>query len=80
MELIVAVDKNWGIGKGNDLLCHLPGDLKHVKELTMGHTLILGKENARSRFPAEIRSPEGATSFSLSPTSDRQARDRGSQR
>lgn len=48
MELIVAVDKNWGIGKGNDLLCHIPGDLKHVKELTMGHTLILGKKTLDS--------------------------------
>lgn len=48
MELIVAVDKNWGIGKGNDLLCHIPGDLKHVKELTMGHTLILGKKTLES--------------------------------
>lgn len=48
MELIVAVDKNWGIGKGNDLLCHIPADLKHVKELTMGHTLILGKKTLES--------------------------------
>lgn len=48
MELIVAVDKNWGIGKGNELLCHIPGDLKHVKELTWGHTLILGKKTLES--------------------------------
>lgn len=48
MELIVAVDKNWGIGKGNSLLCHIPGDLKHVKELTMGHALILGKKTLES--------------------------------
>ncbi len=48
MELIVAVDKGWGIGKGNDLLCHIPGDLKHVKELTMGHTLIMGKKTLES--------------------------------
>lgn len=48
MELIVAVDKNWGIGKGNDLLCHIPADLKHVKELTIGHALILGKKTLES--------------------------------
>lgn len=48
MELIVAVDKNWGIGKGNELLCHIPGDLKHVKELTYGHTLIMGKKTLES--------------------------------
>ncbi|MDP4133867.1 MAG: dihydrofolate reductase [Bacillota bacterium] len=50
MELIVAVDKNWGIGKGNELLVHLPGDLKRVKEITMGHALILGKKTLES-FP-----------------------------
>ena len=48
MELIVAVDKNWGIGKGNDLLCHLPGDLKRVKEITWGHALIMGKKTLES--------------------------------
>lgn len=48
MKLIVAADKNWGIGKGNDLLCHIPEDLKHVKELTMGNTLIMGKKTLES--------------------------------
>lgn len=48
MELIVAVDKNWGIGKGNELLCHLPGDLKRVKEITWGHALIMGKKTLES--------------------------------
>ncbi len=48
MELIVAVDKNWGIGKGNDLLCHIPGDLKRVKEITWGHALIMGKKTLES--------------------------------
>ncbi len=50
MELIVAVDQAWGIGKGNNLLCHIPDDLKHVKELTLGHALILGKKTLES-FP-----------------------------
>lgn len=50
MELVVAVDRAFGIGKGNELLCHIPDDLKHVKELTMGHALILGKKTLES-FP-----------------------------
>ena len=29
MQTIVAVDKFWGIGKNNDLLFHLPEDLKY---------------------------------------------------
>lgn len=48
MELIAAVDKNWGIGKGNNLLCHIPGDLKRLKELTMGHTLLMGRKTLES--------------------------------
>ena len=42
MELIVAVDNKLGIGKDNALLCHLPGDLKHFKEITRGRTVLMG--------------------------------------
>ena len=35
MNAIVAVDRNWGIGRNNDLLVHLPGDLKYYKEKTL---------------------------------------------
>ena len=40
MKAIVAVDKNWGIGKDGDQLCYLSADLKRFKELTMGHPVI----------------------------------------
>ncbi|MBQ3107190.1 MAG: dihydrofolate reductase [Firmicutes bacterium] len=43
MQLIVAVDKNWGIGKDNELLVRLPGDQKFFRETTMGHLLIMGR-------------------------------------
>ena len=36
MNLIVAVDKNWGIGKDNDLLISIPEDMQFFKEKTMG--------------------------------------------
>ena len=42
MSIIVAVDLNMGIGKNNDLLCHLSSDLKRFKEITSGHTVVMG--------------------------------------
>ncbi len=42
MNLIVAIDKNNGIGKNGDLLCHLSADLKHFKEVTIGKTVVMG--------------------------------------
>ncbi len=48
MDLIVAVDKKWGIGKNNDLLAHLPGDLKYYKEKTRGKCVIFGRRTLES--------------------------------
>jgi dihydrofolate reductase len=48
ISLIVAVSDDWGIGKDNDLLWHLPEDLKRFKKLTLGHTLIMGKKTWES--------------------------------
>lgn len=48
MKAIVAVDKNWGIGKDNGLLVHLPGDLKYFKEQTLGKVLIMGRKTLES--------------------------------
>ncbi len=48
MNLIVAVDKNWAIGRENGLLVHLPGDLKYFKEKTRGKTVIMGRSTLES--------------------------------
>ena len=40
---IVAMNQNRVIGDGNDLLWHLPGDLKRLKMITMGSPLIMGR-------------------------------------
>lgn len=48
MNAIVAVDKNWGIGKNNDLLIHLPGDLKYYKQKTLGKCVIFGQNTLES--------------------------------
>ncbi|GHV58424.1 dihydrofolate reductase [Bacteroidia bacterium] len=44
LSIIVALGKNNEIGKGNDLLCHLPADLRHFKEITSGKTIIMGRK------------------------------------
>lgn len=44
MNLILAVDSNWGIGKDNEMLFHLKKDLAHFKETTTGKTLIMGRK------------------------------------
>ena len=43
MVCVVAMAKNRIIGDGNGLIWHLPGDLKRVKQLTMGCPLIMGR-------------------------------------
>ena len=48
MNLIVAVDKNWGIGKDNHLLASLPGDMKYFKEQTMGKVVVMGRKTYES--------------------------------
>ena len=50
MNAIVVVDKNWAIGKDNDLLVHLPGDLKYYKEKTTGKVIVIGRKTLES-FP-----------------------------
>lgn len=44
IQAVVIVDQNNGIGKNNQLLCHMPADLKHFKLLTVGHPVIMGRK------------------------------------
>lgn len=44
MNLIVAVSENWGIGKDNNLLFHLPADLAYFKEKTINKVVIMGEK------------------------------------
>lgn len=50
MNLIVAVDQNWAIGKGGNQLIYIPEDLKRFRTVTMGHPLILGRKTLAT-FP-----------------------------
>ena len=42
LSMIAAVGQNLELGYQNQLLCHLPKDLKHFKQITSGHTVIMG--------------------------------------
>ena len=48
LSITVANAKNNIIGKNNQLLWKLPEDLKHFKELTTGHTIIMGRKTFES--------------------------------
>lgn len=48
MNIIVAVDNNWAIGNKGNLLCHLSGDLKYFKSVTMGYPVIMGRSTLES--------------------------------
>jgi hypothetical protein len=48
ISAIVAVDNNWGIGFNGDLLEYIPEDLKMFKQLTLGHTVIMGRKTWNS--------------------------------
>lgn len=50
MNVIVAVDENWAIGKGGDQLCYLSADLKRFQKLTTGHPVLLGRKTLAT-FP-----------------------------
>lgn len=50
MNLIVAVDKNWAIGKNNKLMWSIPADMKYFRETTKGNIVIMGRKTLES-FP-----------------------------
>ena len=48
ISIIVAIAENFAIGKNNDLLFHLPNDLKRFKEITTGKPVIMGRNTLLS--------------------------------
>ena len=43
ISIIVAIADDNAIGKDNDLLWHIPDDLKRFKKITSGHKIIMGR-------------------------------------
>lgn len=50
MNVIAAVDKNWGIGNKNELLVSIPADMKFFRETTTGKVVVMGRKTLES-FP-----------------------------
>ena len=48
ISLVVAVAQNRAIGKDNHLLCHLPEDMRHFREVTLGRPVIMGRKTWES--------------------------------
>ena len=57
MKAIVAVDKEWGIGKNNGMLFHMPKDLQYFKEKTLGKVVVMGGNTLLS-FPGSKPLPK----------------------
>ena len=48
ISIIAAVSENDAIGKDQQLLCHMPTDMKRFKALTTGHAVIMGRKTFES--------------------------------
>ena len=48
MNIIVAVDNKWGIGRDNGLLASIPGDMKFFRETTTGKVVVMGRKTLES--------------------------------
>ena len=50
MNIIVAADQNWAIGKDNKLLISIPADMKFFRTTTTGKVVVMGRKTLES-FP-----------------------------
>lgn len=48
ISMIAAVTEGSAIGRAGDMIYHIGGDLRHFKELTMGHPVIMGRKTWQS--------------------------------
>lgn len=66
VSIVVAVGRdgqhNHVIGNGNELLWHIPDDLKRFKALTLGHPIIMGRKTFES-LPPKVRPLPGRTNI-----------------
>ncbi|OGI95434.1 hypothetical protein A2917_02635 [Candidatus Nomurabacteria bacterium RIFCSPLOWO2_01_FULL_42_17] len=48
ISLIAAIGKNNELGKGNTLLWHMPADMKHFRDTTALHAVVMGRKTFES--------------------------------
>lgn len=48
ITIVAAVGENGELGRNNELLWHLPGDLPRFKKITMGSPIIMGRKTFES--------------------------------
>ena len=72
VSLIVAVANNGVIGKDNDLIWHLPNDMKFFKQTTTAHHVIMGRKNFES-IPEIFRPLPNRTNVIITRNSDYKA-------
>lgn len=65
IALIVAMDRDRGIGKNNDLMWHLPDDMNFFKQTTQGQIVLMGRKNFES-IPERFRPLPGRENLVLS--------------
>mgnify|MGYP006280412203 CR=1 FL=1 len=68
---IVAVSKNWVIGKNNDLPWRMPSDAQYFHDVTMGHPVIMGRKN----YEANKKALPGRLNIVITRKSDFQPED-----
>lgn len=72
MNIIAAVDRNWGIGRNGRLLVSIPNDQKHFREETIGKVVVLGRRTLQT-FPQGMPL-QGRTNIILSRDKDYQVK------
>ncbi len=67
ISLIVCVDSKYGIGKSNQMPWYVPEDLKHFKNITDGHTVVMGRKTWES-IPDKFKPLKNRENIVLSST------------
>lgn len=67
ISLIVCVDSEFGIGKSKELPWYVPEDLKHFKNITSGHTVVMGR-NTWESIPDRVKPLKNRENIVLSKT------------
>jgi dihydrofolate reductase len=63
IRIVAAIGRNRVLGKDNQLLWHIPDDLKRFKQLTLGHPIIMGRKTFESILSTLGKPLQGRTNI-----------------